>query len=1122
MNTPARRVALSSFVVLAVFALAAASPIAAQPTDLIISEYIEGSASNKAIEFFNGTAAAIDLGTGSYRLETYSNGSATVSSFVALTGTVAAGATYVIAPTDASQTLRDLADQVTGSGWFNGDDALVLRKGGSGGTVLDSFGQVGTDPGASWGTGILATVNHTLRRKSSVCAGDTTIGNAFDPAVEWDGFDQDTFSGLRSHSVSCSAVDTAPSIVSTNPTAGATDVAVASNITVTFTEAVTVDATSFTLACPSGTPFAGGFVVSGSGTTTITINPAGDLPAGTSCAVGVVAAAVIDLDGTADPMASDYAWTFTTATPPATISLIHEIQGSGLLSPLVGQVVTIEGIVTGVFQGAAPALGGFFVQEESGDVDADPLTSEGICVYSDLVAVLVGDKVRVTGTVVEFHSTASGLSSDLTELGSVTSIVKDGTGAVPAATPISFPVNAVSDLERYEGMLVTFPQTLTVTDNYDLGRYGQIVLSNGRLPVGTHVTTPGAAAVAQEGLNLRNAIVLDDTSTGQNLDPIGYPAPGLSASNTLRSGYTVAGLAGVLYDRYGLYMVEPTGGLAGVAFTPAANPRPAAPAAVGGNLKVAAFNVNNFFTTLDTGPDICGPLGTGSCRGANDATELTRQTAKLVNTIVAINADIAGLLEIENDLTNNTIQHLVDQVNLVAGANTYGFIATGPIGTDSIRAAIIYKPAVVAPVGAHATLGVVPFDYGNRPPLAQTFQLNSSAARFTLVVNHLRSKGSCPPTDPNDPKYDPPNNDQGDGQGCWNVSRAQAAALINTWLAGDPTASGDPDFLLVGDMNAYRYEDPITTFVNAGYTDLIQSFVGPAAYSYSFDAEWGYLDHALGSPSLAAQVTGVTEWHMNADEPVVLDYNLEFKSVGQQVSLYSTLPFRISDHDPLIVGLNLAVNAAPTVEAGGPYSVTVGFTTTLTAVANDPNGDALTVEWDLDNNGTYETVGNPVTFSAVALLPGAYTVGVRATETASEGLFATDTATVTVIAGPAITSPASTFFVAGTGGTFSITTTGFPVPTLTLAGTLPAGLTFIDNGDGTATISGTAAPGSEGSYTVTVTASNGVGTPFVQTLTILVTAVAGAAIPVLDGVGLGLLAALVALGGVFLVGRRLS
>jgi len=146
-------------------------------------------------------------------------------------------------------------------------------------------------------------------------------------------------------------------------------------------------------------------------------------------------------------------------------------------------------------------------------------------------------------------------------------------------------------------------------------------------------------------------------------------------------------------------------------------------------------------------------------------------------------------------------------------------------------------------------------------------------------------------------------------------------------------------------MNAYRYEDPITAFVSAGYANLIHTHLGPDAYSYSFDAEWGYLDHALATSTLAAQVAGVTEWHMNADEPMVLDYNTEFKSAGQVTSFYSTDPFRISDHDPLIVGLNLAVNGAPTVDAGGPYTVTTGFTTTLTAVANDPNGDPLTVAW---------------------------------------------------------------------------------------------------------------------------------------------------------------------------------
>ena len=91
--------------------------------------------------------------------------------------------------------------------------------------------------------------------------------------------------------------------------------------------------------------------------------------------------------------------------------------------------------------------------------------------------------------------------------------------------------------------------------------------------------------------------------------------------------------------------------------------------------------------------------------------------------------------------------------------------------------------------------------------------------------------------------------------------------------------------------------------LNAGYVDLAATLDEP--YSYVFDGEWGYLDYAMASPTMASQVAGVAEWHINADEPIVLDYNTEFKNAGQIASFYDDDPFRVSDHDPILVGLNL-------------------------------------------------------------------------------------------------------------------------------------------------------------------------------------------------------------------------
>ena len=939
-------------------------------TELFFSEYIEGSSNNKALEIFNGTGGAVNLGTAGYNVQMFFNGSATAGLTINLTGTVADGDVFVLAQASANATILAQADQTNGAGWFNGDDAVVLRKGTA---VIDSIGQTGFDPGTEWGAGLISTADNTLRRKCAIMTGDPDGSNAFDPSGEWDGFAVDTFGGLGS--LNCG--DVAPAISGTTPTNGAIAVTRNADITITFSEPVNVAGSWFTISgSTSGSHTA---AVSG-GPVTFTLNPDIDFASNEVVTVTVVAAQVTDQDANDPPdnMAADFSFSFTTVDVPVCgepYTPIYQIQGSGATSPISGTTVSTEGVVVGDYQ-AAGQLSGFFIQDASGD--GNPATSDGIFVFNTSFPVNVGDKVRVKGTVTEFLTTGV----TLTELTSVSGVTVCSSGNSVIATTVTLPVASLLDWERYEGMLISIPQDLTVTETFTLGRFGEVGLSaGGRLFNPTNVTTPGAAAIAQQNLNDRSRILLDDGNGLQNIDPTLYPAPGLSASNTLRSGYKVNGLTGVLEQRFGLYRIQPTGP---ISFT-AENPRPVAPAAVGGNLKVASFNVLNYFNGNGLGG------GFPTSRGADSLIEFTRQRDKIISAITTVNADVAGLMEIENDAAGNSaIEDLVAGLNAATAPGTYAFIDTGVIGTDEIRVAMIYRPASVTPVGAFSILDSSDdpefLDSKNRPSLAQTFQQNTTGAKFTVVANHLKSKGSdC--NDVGDP-------DTGDGQGNCNVTRKKAAMALVNWLATDPTGSGDPDFLIIGDLNSYAQEDPITAIKNAGYTDLIHDYVGAGAYSYLFDGQSGYLDHALASPSLASQVTGASEWHINADEPIVLDYNLEFKTLGQLTTFYDPGPYRAADHDPVVIGLDL--NAPPTVDAGGPYAVVEGGSVTVTASGSDPDGDSLTYAWDLDNNGSFETPGQSAAFSAASLTaPGTYTIRAQAVD--SGGLTAVDAATVNVI-----------------------------------------------------------------------------------------------------------------------------
>lgn len=896
------------------------SVVAAQPSDLLISEYIEGSSNNKAIEIYNGTGAAINLATDNYVLQFYFNGSTSAGLTISLTGTVAEGDVYVVAQASANASILAQADQTNGSGWYNGDDAVVLRKGGSSGTIVDVVGQVGNDPGTEWGSGLTSTADNTLRRKSAACVADTTPSDTFDPSVNFDGYATDNIDSLGSQTASCGGSgggEEGPTVSSTTPANSAPAVAADANILITFSEDVNVTGTWFTFEASGGGSVAA--TVSG-GPTEFTINPDSDLQEGETYTVTVIAANVTDQDGDDPPdsMEADYSFSFTVQAR----TRISAIQGSGSTSPMTNQIVTIQGIVVGDFQendGDYSDLDGFYVQEETEDQDSNAATSEGIFVFAPgAVNVLPGNIVRVTGRVTEF--TTSGGSS-LTEIGNVSDITVLGTDSLPVPVDVEFPFPTIDYPERFEGMYVRLPQELFIAEYFNFDRFNEIVLAyplNGmeRPFQPTSYVSPGAAAQAVAAELLLNRITLDDARGTQNPNPALHPNGGVfNLTNTFRGGDVVQNVVGVMEDRFGLYRIQPTQG----ADYTASNPRDSVHADVGGCLKVASFNVLNYFLTINDGPFICGPNADQECRGANTAQEFQRQRGKILAALSTINADIFGLIEMENTAGVEPLEDIVEGLNDILGAGTYDYIVTGTIGTDAIKVGIIYKPAFATPVGGYATLttAVDPrfLDNKNRPALAQTFRENASDEVFTVVVNHLKSKGSdC--NDVGDP-------DLGDGQGNCNVTRTQAAHALVDWLASDPTGSDDPDYLIIGDLNSYDEEDPINA-IKAGtddiagteddYVDLIEAHNGEFAYSYVFDGQLGYLDYALATKKLTRRVTGAADWHINSDEVDLIDYDMSFKAAAQD-SLYEANPFRASDHDPVIVGLDMG-KPVISIEAG--------------------------------------------------------------------------------------------------------------------------------------------------------------------------------------------------------------
>lgn len=626
-----------------------------------------------------------------------------------------------------------------------------------------------------------------------------------------------------------------------------------------------------------------------------------------------------DPSGSASPSPS----TSPTQAPPVTpgtVIPISEIQGTGATTPLADQTVTTRGIVTAAYP--TGGYNGFFIQTPGTGGEIDPqthLASDAVFVYGSAATakVAVGQHVEVTGTAKEF----SGQTQITAEASGVSVLTEQAAAVQPAK--IAWP-KTDEERERFEGMLLAPQGDFTVTNSYSTNQYAEVGLAAGTTPLRTptDVAVPDSpeyvAAVAD---NNARAVVLDDGASINFLSDAnkGIALPYVSLTNPVRVGAPVTFTKPVVLDyRNNAWKFQPTQQLTvdnakDVQPATFANTRTKAPAPVGGDLKISSFNVLNYFTTTAESVGCTSvyrdregnPITADTCpapgpRGAANDANLKRQQDKIVAAINGLGADVVSLEEIENSAKfgknrDAALSTLVGALNTALGSEQWAFVpspAALPATEDVIRTAFIYKKAVAAPVGDSVILDDAAFRNA-RQPLAQAFApVAFPDAKILAIVNHFKSKGDSNPK---------ATGDNANGiQGAFNGDRVRQAEALGNFAKTRSAAVGTDDVFLLGDFNSYSQEDPIQKLRDFGFEPLE---AGTGKYSYSFSGQSGSLDHVLASPSARELVTGTDIWNINAVEALALEYS---RYNYNALNFYDSSPYRSSDHDPVIVGLDLS------------------------------------------------------------------------------------------------------------------------------------------------------------------------------------------------------------------------
>jgi predicted extracellular nuclease len=904
-----RLVALSLLALLAFAALAGArvDRAGAVSSDLFISEYIEGTSNNKAIEIFNGTGAPVNLTTGAYGIRIYFNGSASAGLTINLNGTIQPGDVFVLAHNLADPAILAQADQLTSAGIYNGNDAVELAKGI---THVDVIGQIGVNPGdAGWGTDPTNTTDNTLRRKPSIQAGDTNGSDAFDPAVEWEGFATNTFGGLGAHST---AGDAAPVVSSTSPANGATEVAEGADITINFSEPVAAAAGWYTISCSATGPHTAS---QSGGPQSYTLNPDADFNPGESCTVTVDASKITDVDGDDPPdqMTANHVFTFATTLP---VTQIGDVQGAAHLSPLAARPVKVESIVT-----ARRTAGGrgFWIQDPT--PDANDATSDAVFVFTNAVPTAqIGSLVRVIGTVSEFRAAGDPDNLTITQINSsnanVTTVSTgnpvppptvlgqggrmpptekiddDGTGDVETGGAFDPAGDAIDFYESLEGVILQVNNGSVVGPTRS---FGEITLLPDRGDWATGLRTPRGGILLGGYTDPNPERITVDDEILRDLAPTPTRPPKAMPDMNVGDELT-SPVVGPLDYTFSNYKIQAT---TTPTFVSGGIPREATAAPSPEEILVGTFNVENLAGTDPQAkydhlaglivnnlhsPDILG------IEEVQDNDGVAGGTGSLVvDASVAWSRLLAAVQAVGGPLYDyRQIDPVDDEDGGAPGGNIrVGFLfrtdrgvsfVDRPGGSPTTETTVVgkeHKPQLSASPGRIGTQSAA-FD-DTRRSLAAEFLVRERTV--FAIVNHFSSKGDDQPLF--GPAQPPTRFSE--------VARHGQAQVVNDFVDAILARDEKAKIVVLGDINDFEFSQTTEILEGGVLTSLIKTLPPNERYSYVFEGNSQTLDQILvGNRGLLGP-----SYRPKYD---VVHLNSEFADAIQA-----------SDHEPSVVRLKFGI-----------------------------------------------------------------------------------------------------------------------------------------------------------------------------------------------------------------------
>ena len=702
-----------------------------------------------------------------------------------------------------------------------------------------------------------------------------------------------------------------------------------------------------------------GTITAGNTSTTVTVNVNGDTTNEPNETF------FVNLSNVSGATVADGQGQGTIVNDDVTLTPIYTIQGSGSTSPLVGQTVNTTGIVTGLKAGSS---GGFFIQDATGDGDQN--TSDGVFVFTGAsvpAGAVVGNLVRVAGTVQEFVFTSDPNSPPITEISSVTSTTVLSTGnTLPAphtitaaeTTAPSGTSNPLDSLEEFEGMRVTVPSLTVVGPTQGTITESSATVSSTGVFYG--VVTGVSRPFREPGINISDPLPagapqsvprFDENPERIRVDSDGQP--GTTAIN-VSAGTVVSNVTGPLDYQFRTYTILPDTTLTGT--NSGATP---APAPTSDEFTVASFNMERFFDTTDD-PSVSDPVLTSTAFN-NRLTKASR----IIRTVQNY-PDVVGVEEMEN---LSTLQAVASKVNsdaqTIDGLPDPGYVAYLVEGNDvgGIDVGFLVKESRVHTVDVTQFGKTTTFNnpdnstalLNDRPPLVLRATIDRPAGgtvAFTVIVNHLRSLSGIDDTTAGT------NGWATEGDRIRHKRQAQAEYLANL-IQSRQTNDPNEKIITVGDMNAFRindgYVDVIGTIlgtpapadqvvlassdlVNPDQIDLVDTLPNDQRYSFTFDGNAQVLDHVIVNPNARSILTRFAYAREDADQPVK-DY--EDPSV----------PDRISDHDQPVAYFSLGVpQAAGSVIVSefrfrGPGKSAVGPVSNSDAT-NGPNAPGTPQEGD--------------------------------------------------------------------------------------------------------------------------------------------------------------------------------